>query len=155
EIGGKAAIVNIADDGKTVSFDPKNGFIDFPGGCKKFTIRYDSVSKLYWSLTNYAQDKDRKRAVNVERTRNTLALTSSPDLKRWTVKSILLYHPDVRNSGFQYVDWQFEGEDIIAVSRTAYDDGIGGAHNCHNANYFTFHRVEGYRKRTLKDPTLR
>jgi len=27
---------------------------------------------------------------------------------------------------FQYVDWLIEGKGLIAVSRTAYDDGMGG-----------------------------
>src|SRR6266849_6556489 len=28
------------------------GFIDFPGGAKKFTIRHDPRGQCYWSLTN-------------------------------------------------------------------------------------------------------
>ncbi len=47
--------------------------------------------------------------------------------------------------GFQYVDWKFEGEDLIAVSRTAFDDGLGGAANYHDANFITFHRVCNFR----------
>src|SRR5690606_24787661 len=39
--GGTAAIVSISDDGRTASFDPKTGFVSFPGGSKKFTIRHD------------------------------------------------------------------------------------------------------------------
>jgi hypothetical protein len=42
------------------------------------------------------------------------------DLIRWTVDSILLKHPDPLKHGFQYADWQFDGRDIIFVSRTAY-----------------------------------
>ena len=58
----------------------------------------------------------------------------------------MLYHPDVRGTAFQYVDFLFEGRDIIALSRTAYDDGLGGAHNCHDANYLTFHRLRDFRE---------
>jgi hypothetical protein len=47
---------------------------------------------------------------------------------------------------FQYIDWFFENEDIIAVSRTAYDDGLGGAHSAHDANYITFHRIHSFRE---------
>lgn len=150
--GGKAAVIEVSGDGKTASFDPAAGFMDFPGGCKKFTIRYDSVSERYWSLTNFISPRD--KGGNPERTRNTLALTSSEDLRHWSVRSIVLHHPDVKCTGFQYVDWLFEGDDIIAVSRTAHDDGAGGAHNCHDANYMTFHRIKQFRKRTLEDPTL-
>lgn len=150
ERGGKAAVTRVSAEGKTLSFNPETGFIDFPGGCKKFTIRLDPTTQRYWSLTNYAQDKDRERALNTERQRNTLALTSSADLEHWTVHSILLYHPDVERTGFQYADWQFEGDDIIAVCRTAFRD----APNCHDANYLTFHRITDFRDRTMKDKLL-
>jgi len=84
--------------------------------------------------------------LNPERTRNTQALCSSKDLINWEVRKIVLQHPDMTRHGFQYVDWQFEGRDIIFVSRTAYDDGVGGANNQHDANYMTFHRIKRYRK---------
>jgi hypothetical protein len=78
--------------------------------------------------------------------RNTLILKSSPDLKHWTTRKELLHHPDVLKHGFQYVDWQFDGKDIVFLCRTAFDDGVGGADNYHNANYLTFHRVKNFRK---------
>jgi hypothetical protein len=141
----KAAVVRISEDGTRAAFDPEAGFIDFPGGCKKFTIRFDPTSQAYWSLANHVPEQH--RGSKPERTRNTLALIRSRDLRSWSVRSVLLYHPDVEKHGFQYVDWLFEGEDLIAVSRTAYEDGLGGAHNQHDANYLTFHRIEGFRER--------
>ena len=152
--GGKAAIVSISKDGRQATFNPKDGFIDFPGGAKKFTIRCDPKTKLYWSLVNHIQNKDRGKHPKGSLIRNTLAMISSPDLRNWTVKSIVLHHEDVAKHGFQYVDWLFEGEDLIAVSRTAYDDGLGGAHSQHDANYLTFHRIRNFRQRTMKDPPL-
>ncbi len=145
-IGGneKAAIINISSDGKTATFDSRTGFIDFPGGCKKFSIRYDPKTRLYLTFANYVPPEFRNR--NPERTRNTQALCSSKDLINWEVRKIVLQHPDMTRHGFQYVDWQFEGRDIIFVSRTAYDDGVGGANNQHDANYMTFHRIKRYRK---------
>jgi hypothetical protein len=131
--GDRAAIVDISDDGATLSFDPRTGFIDFPGGRTKFTIRFDPVTKRYWSLVNKQTSPDAFR--------NILALTSSTDLREWKVESIILEHPDEGNHAFQYVDWLFDGDDIIAVSRTAWD----GSHNAHDANYMTFHRVKGFR----------
>ncbi|GJM33593.1 MAG: hypothetical protein DHS20C18_25940 [Saprospiraceae bacterium] len=143
--GGKACIIKVSEYGETVTFDPENGFIDFPGGCKKFTIRYDGVSKRYWSLTNYIPEEFKGH--NPERTRNTLALISSSDLRNWVVNKIVLQHPDVAHTGFQYADWQFEGNDIITLIRTAYPEPDGTkAHNCHDANYITFFRVENFRK---------
>lgn len=141
----RAAIIEVSEDGRSVKFDAKKNFITFPGGCKKFTIRYDPQSKTYWSLTNYVSEAHRGK--NSERARNTLALIASPDLRGWSVRSILLYHPDAEKHAFQYVDWQFEGDDLIAVSRTAFDDETGGAHNQHDANYMTFHRFKSFRTR--------
>jgi hypothetical protein len=139
----KAAVVEISDDGKTASFNPSTGFIEFPGGCKKFTVRLDPLTHAYWSLANYVPPPFQGR--NPERTRNTLALIRSSDLRHWTVQSIVLQHPDPEKHAFQYVDWLFDGDDLIAVSRTAFDDPFGAAHNQHDANYLTFHRFEKFR----------
>lgn len=145
----KAAIVRISPNGMTASFDPATGFIPFPGGAKKFTIRFDPQTKSYWSLATVIPA--RHRADNPGSIRNTLALTSSPDLTHWTIRCILLYHPDTAKHGFQYVDWLFEGDDIIAACRTAGDDDQGGAHNNHDANYLTFHRITHFRAKTMAD----
>jgi hypothetical protein len=145
--GGIAGMLAVGDGGKTLTFDREKGYFPFPGGCKKFTIRYDAKSDRWWSLTNWAQEESLERAVNSERTRNTLALTSAKTLDTWQVRSVILYHPDVRKVGFQYADWHFEGDDIVAVSRTAY----GNASNCHDTNYLTFHRIKNFRDRTMKD----
>jgi hypothetical protein len=77
----------------------------------------------------------------VDRQRNTLALVCSTDLRNWEIRSVILYDPDVRYVGFQYADWLFDGDDMIAVVRTAF----GETTNCHNANYLTFHRIENFR----------
>lgn len=153
---GIAALAGVSTSGKETSFDPENGFIRLPGGTsKKFTIRYDPESRKYWALVNWIQPADIPRLEEVGRAgriRNTLALASSTDLRDWIIERIVLYHPDIENHGFQYVDWLFEGGDIIAVSRTAYDDGLGGADNYHNANFITFHRIENFRENLNFDP---
>lgn len=147
--GETAAIVRISKDGKTATFDPAKDFIHFPGGTKKFTIRFDPQSKRYWSLTNYIPP--RHAGKDPGGTRNTLALISSADLTTWEVRPIILYHPDREKHGFQYVDWQFDGADLIAACRTAYDDGLGGAKRAHDANLLTFHRIKDFRTMTMKD----
>ncbi|MBN2296116.1 MAG: hypothetical protein JXM70_27040, partial [Pirellulales bacterium] len=152
--GGKAAIVQISDDGKTATFDPETGFIDFPGGAKKFVIRFDPQSKAYWALANPVAPIARLQKENAASIRNTLALMRSTDLKNWEVRCILLYHPDVAKHGFQYPDWQFDGNDMIAAIRTAYDDGLGGAHNAHDANFLTFHRFTDFRNLTVDDSVV-
>lgn len=141
----RAAVIGISADGTQATFDPATGFIRFPGGCKKFTIRQDPRDAGYWSLSNFIPPD--QRGGNVERTRNTLALVHSKNLVDWEVRSLLLQHPDRENHGFQYADWQFDGDDLVAAVRTAYDDDHGGAHGSHDANYITFHRWAGFRDR--------
>ncbi len=145
----KAAIVHISADGRTTTFDPVRDIIDFPGGATKFTIRFDPRTRLYWSLANAIPPT--YAGGDPGSTRNTLALISSPDLRAWTVKTFLLSHPDPAKYGFQYVDWQFDGDDLVAVSRTAFADGLGGADSYHNANFLTFHRFAHFRRLTMAD----
>lgn len=147
--GGRAAMVRISKDGRAASFDPARDFIRFPGGAKKFAIHYDPATRRYWSLANYVRPRDagKTRAASIC---NTLALTSSPDLRTWTVHEVILEHPDVAKVAFQYVDWEFDGPDIAAVSRTAYDDGLGGARRAHDANYLTFHRIKAFREKASR-----
>jgi hypothetical protein len=71
---------------------------------------------------------------------------SSTDLRAWTPHHVALYHGNTASHGFQYLDWQFDGEDLVVAARTAFDDGIGGADNQHNSNYLTFHRLERFRR---------
>jgi hypothetical protein len=143
----QAALVNVSADGRSASFAPATGFVDFPGGAKKFTIRQDPRGGGYWSLATLVPEPFAS-AGRPGGVRNTLALVHSPDLRRWEIRCVLLHHPDVAKHGFQYVDWQFEGDDLIAVCRTAFDDAAGGARNNHDANFLTFHRWERFRALT-------
>lgn len=137
----RAAILQL--DGNALSI---RRFVDFPGGAKKFTIRFDPKTKLYWTLTNPALPGEQQSISGPGSVRNTLAVLSSPDLIQWKPRAVIIHHPDVLRHGFQYVDWQFDGDDIVVASRTAFDDAEGGAHNFHDANFLTFHRVSGFRK---------
>lgn len=139
-----AAIIHAKADG-SIAFDASKDFIDLPGGSKKFTVRYDSQTKRYWTLVNYVPVAYRGKE-QMDRIRNTLVLCSSADLKKWDMHKELLFHPDYKKHGFQYADWVFDGKDIIFLSRTAYDDLKGGAQNFHNTNYITFHRIDNFKK---------
>lgn len=141
----KAAVLKVSTDGKTISLNSPNEVVDLPGACKKFTIRYDKKTKKYWTLSNYVLNEYRND--HNERNRNTIVLAYSEDLINWQIKDTLLHHPDVNNYGFQYLDWLIEGKDIIAVSRTAWEDETGKADNQHNANFLTFHRFKDFRKK--------
>lgn len=141
-----AAFVTISANGKTASFRPEDGFVKFPGGSKKFGIRFDPPSGRYWMLANHTASA--YKDLNPSSVRNRQALCSSRDLKEWEIHHIAIEHPEVKQHGFQYVEWQFEGDDIIFLSRTAFDDETGGANNNHDANFLTFHRIKDFRKLT-------
>ncbi|MCR6721204.1 MAG: exo-alpha-sialidase [Chitinophagaceae bacterium] len=144
EQGFHAGYYSLSDD---ATIDTSTiGKIDFIGGATKFNIMWDPKTKKYWALVNYPSLVVRKLKKRAGGMRSILALTSSKDLKKWKVESIVLATEDVHFHGFQYVDWQFDGNDIVFASRTAYDDGLGGAFNYHDANYITFHRISNYKK---------
>jgi hypothetical protein len=147
--GEKAAIIGISEDGKEATFDPAAGFVDFPGGAKKFTIRFDPVSKMYWTLSNPVLPKHKDP--DPGRVRNAVALMRSADLRRWEIRCTVLYHPDVSRHGWQYLDWLFDGDDMIVASRTAYGQGAAAAPRQHDANYLTFHRLKSFRTMTMED----
>lgn len=137
-----AAMVELSDNGASVSFSPADGFITFPGGMTKFSIRRDAESGVYLTLGNATDDP------RVAVTRNVLSLYTSEDLRSWRHLRTLLsddlahsWDESMRLTGFQYADWQFDGDDLIAAVRTAYR----GAHNFHDANRITFHRVADWR----------
>ena len=133
----RAVVVEVSADGTRLSHDRATGTVPFPGANTKFTINRDPVSGCYLALVN-PQDRPADY-------RNRLVLSASRDLREWRVVRELLSHPDPAGHAFQYVDWVIDGDDIIYVSRTAYDDGQGGAHRAHDANYTTFHRIPGFR----------
>lgn len=148
-----AVMLDISQDGKTESIDPAKAFIPFYGSRSKFTIRFDPVSKKYWSLVQKITNFDNSQ-FSPSGQRNVLALTSSADLRQWKVEAIVLRYkegqvlPSKENKvGFQYVDWQFEGDDMIVACRTAWGD----SHNFHDANYLTFLRLPNFRKLSLAD----
>lgn len=139
---GKAAIVKLSGDNATVSFDPAEDFVSLPGGMSKFTIRYDERSRQYLALSNQNTQPSKPDQ------RNVLSLYASGDLRQWRfVKTLiaddsgLSVASSIVKVGFQYVDWQIDGDDLIYVVRTAYD----GADSYHNSNRITFHRLERFR----------
>jgi hypothetical protein len=144
--GGKAAVIRYSADGRTGRFDATKDFVNFPGAATKFHILHDAESGLYWALSNAVPEKHDTEAYGQSMTRNTLVIMTSRDLESWTIRNTLLYHPDISRHGFQYPVFAFDGNDIIFVARTSYDDGVGGAHRQHDANYFTFHRIRDFRK---------
>jgi hypothetical protein len=150
--GEKAALVKLAADGRTLEFSPERDFVDLPGGATKFTVRRDDGGD-YWTLANLVPPRH-ACSDNASLVRNTLALLRSTDLRHWELRCVVLYHPDPARHGFQYIDWLFDGPDIVAVSRTGFDDAHGGAKKAHDANYMTFHRLSHFRDLTPADSVV-
>lgn len=128
----KASMISVAANGTTTSFNQTTGIIPFQGGGSMFQVRYDATTKKYWTLAN-----DQSPASN---NRSILNLNSSTDLVNWTTEGTILQDSDTESVGFQYVDWRFDGSDIVAAIRTAYS----GADNFHDSNYLTFRRIRNY-----------
>lgn len=112
--------------------------IKFNGNDVKFMIKYDETSGKYYSIVNYQPVDGR----DVGRT--MLALMSSSDMENWQLTKMLydFSAEDKTKVGLQYVDFSIEGNDIIFLCRTA----LNNAHNHHDANYSTFHRIENFRE---------
>lgn len=148
-VDARGALIHVSADGTRANFDPSRDFIDMPGGITKFTVRRDPTTGAYYSLVNYVADPaHRSRGLGA---RNTLHLARSDDLHGWKVSEPLLAHPDDVDHGFQYVDWIFERKDILFLSRTAADEPDGTrAHNFHDSNYLTFHRLSNFREVSLR-----
>lgn len=145
-----AALALLSGDGKSLEFSPESGFVNLPGGATKFTVRHDGRTGRYWTLANWTPERYAGTG-NDSLVRNTLALLCSQDLRCWDIRSVVLHHPEAKHHGYQYVDWLFDGDDIVAVSRTAHDDAWGGARKAHDANFLTFHRIAGFRDLTQAD----
>src|SRR5690606_18855721 len=81
--------------------DGKNAELyEFPGGSKKFDMKYDPVSQRYWSLVNYVPEEYRN-IKQLDRIRNMVYLISSEDLVRWKLEQRVLFHEDIEKHGFQ------------------------------------------------------
>ena len=139
----KAAFLKIENEGRQLVSDPGRWFVDLPGAMTKFTICRDDIEGRYWLIANDMFTGPPRVH------RNILSLFSSTDLSSWTRHTVLMEDRHEKTpeesawkTGFQYADWQFDGDDIIYLVRTAYS----GAPNYHDANRITFGKVEDFRK---------
>lgn len=144
-----AALIDVDEKNMEITFRSESrNFVHFPGAESKFTIRYDSVSKLYWTITNQITSftSSFETYDGNWNQRNVMILMSSKDLKKWDIrKKILKWNEGAQlktwdTFGFQYADWQIERDDIVFVSRTSWY-GL----RYHDANMITFHRIADFR----------
>lgn len=111
--------------------------VDFYGNRSKFSVLYDGVSGQYFSIVNRLQGE------NTRGMRNIASLSVSPDLEHWRLVCDLLDYSaaDSAKVAFQYIDFLFDGGDLLFLSRTAFNN----AASFHDSNYCTFHRVADFR----------
>uniref|UniRef100_UPI000F606445 Ig-like domain-containing protein n=1 Tax=Nonlabens xiamenensis TaxID=2341043 RepID=UPI000F606445 len=115
---------------------------NLPMSGSKYSCIYDPVSDKFWALTSKADFYDG------EGRRPGITLYSSTDLKSWTREREVLHGVAPAFHGFNYPSMQIEGDDIIFVSRTAWENEKGQAVRWHDANMLTFHRVRDFRATT-------
>jgi len=138
----RAAITKLHPKSMQCTFSPQSGFVAFPGGAKKFCVRRNPRTGVYYTITSAVFPGD--KPTDAGSMRNCTVLMRSRDLQAWEIIRVLHYHPDVEHCGWQYIEWHFDGSDIIYASRTAFYDGFLPAKRAHDANFLTFHRIEDF-----------
>ncbi|MCC5842128.1 MAG: autotransporter-associated beta strand repeat-containing protein [Opitutales bacterium] len=122
-------------------------WVALPGAEKKFAAGYDPASGRFYVLSNPVLPVDYGHNEPWNLIRNTAALISSEDLLHWDVEQIFLYSPNVAYEAFQYLNFDIEGDDMLVVSRTAFDIGLSPLPpRGHDSNLVTFHRIENFRE---------
>ena len=117
-----------------------------PGSQKRLTIAYDAVSGKYWMLASpfYANTRT-LYGLAPGQNRNSLVLFSSTDLVSWTRERTCIYSDNAFNNSYHYVDWRFDGDDMVCVFRCSVDEPRGLAFSYHDSNAFGFFRVVNFR----------
>lgn len=126
--------VNTTDYDTPMTF---SRLMNFPANYSKFMIKFDQKSGYYYTVATRVYSSEKNWA------RDLLSLMRSRDLEKWEIVSDVLDYrdQDSEHIGFQYVDFEIAGEDIIFLCRTAFN----GARSFHDSNYSTFHRIKNFR----------
>lgn len=128
--------VNTADHDAPLEF---SRLMDFSANYSKFMIKHDVISGYYYTVGTRVYDQKKTGA------RDLLSLMRSKDLHTWEIVTDLFDYRDRNDTahfGFQYVDFEIEGDDLIFLCRTA----LNGANSFHDSNYSTFHRIKNFRE---------
>ncbi|MCC6682998.1 MAG: exo-alpha-sialidase [Phycisphaeraceae bacterium] len=122
-------------------------FVPLPGGGMKFYVTYDEKSGLYWLLGNQTTDSmidvkkmDPLRYGIPNQERHRLVLHFSRNLYDWCFAGVVAIGPDM-NGARHYCSMDIDGDDLVIMSRS----GDNRAHDAHNGNLATFHRVTNFR----------
>lgn len=115
-----------------------NSIREMPTGANTKTyVSYDPVSDKYWAIGNLVTDP------NFPSMRNVVALLVSDDGYDWRIVKTLADYSKLNPAevGMQYHQFIFDGDDILWLSRTAFNQ----ARNYHDSNCQTFHIIENFR----------
>ena len=129
-----AYLVNTEDPDAPLTYSHA---IKLDGNDSKFMIKKDPKTGKYYTIIcrilSYA-DAD---------SRNLLSLMVSDDLNNWSLVCDVIdkSKEDPKCNGFQYVDFEIEGDDIISLIRV----GMNKPNNFHNTNYSVFYRIKNFR----------
>jgi hypothetical protein len=135
--------------------DPQPGdWVAFPGGEKKFAAGFDPESGWFFALSNPVLPAYRNSGWPPEMIRNAAALVISRDLTVWRIATVFLESSNVDHEAFQYLGYDFDGEDLVIASRTAMEVGDGKPPRGHDSNLTTFHRIENFRRFFSTTPDL-
>lgn len=125
--------VNVEDPDAPLTYSHA---ISLPGNLAKFMIKRDSVSEKYYTIISritgpvgYSQ-------------RKLLSLMVSSDLENWELVTDIYNFKHKPIAGFQYTDFEFDGEDIILLCRVALNEAPNG----HDTNYQVFDRIRDFRR---------
>ncbi len=149
---GYAGLIDISEDGKIQTRNSScDGLVEMPTAVSKFCVRYDESTGLYLAMTAYPTLPDPVPCPGppMAGQRNVLAFAASSDMIHWKTLDILLCDTEVMNAfcsarahAFQYVVWDFDGEDLVYVVREA----CGYTKHYHDGTYVTMYRLKNYRK---------
>jgi len=120
-------------------------WVELPGGEKKFAAAWDPVSGYFIALTNPVLPQYANSAWPPELIRNVGAMLVSKDLREWRLVHIFLESPNVDYEAFQYFSFDFDGDDLIVASRTAFEMSGRKPPRGHDSNLITFHRIRNFR----------
>jgi hypothetical protein len=123
-------------------------WVSGPFGTSKFVIRRDPNASrpVYYAVSNNVTRE--MLGIGAVNARNNLVLSTSQDLVTWSVCSSVLsddtgftLQDSATYTGFEYPDWQFDGDHLFVAIRTAYR----GAVNCGQSNRITFAWIRNFR----------
>lgn len=134
---GEGPKVHARSATESLSAGKSSDAFSLTGSGSKYSAIYDSISDKYWTLTSYSSMEG-----NI---RTGVVLSSSYDLKTFTIERQVIQGKSSNFHGFNYPFMQIDGDDIVFVLRTAWENEMGQAQRWHDANMLTFHRIRNFR----------